>query len=113
MTLTADQTLIIVLMVTLGTMLTRFLPFILLRRLKDGRASAYIAYLGRALPYAAIGLLVVYCLKSVNLAAPAYGLPEAIAIICVVALQWWKDNALLSIGAGTLIYMVLVQAVFI
>ncbi|MPN33153.1 hypothetical protein SDC9_180637 [bioreactor metagenome] len=113
MTLTPTQTLIIILMVTLGTMLTRFLPFVLFKRMKSARARTYIGYLGSVLPYAAIGLLVVYCLKGVAISAPAYGLPEAIAIVCIAALHYWKENALLSIGAGTLIYMVLVQAVFI
>lgn len=110
MTLTPVETLIIIGAVTLGTIITRFLPFALFR--KTTSEHAYISYLGRVLPYSAIGLLVVYCLKGIQFTSPAYGLPEAIAIICIVVLHYWKGNALLSIGAGTVIYMVLVQAVF-
>lgn len=111
MILTPVQTLIIIGAVTLGTVITRFLPFILFK--KTSSEHSYISYLGKVLPYAAIGLLVVYCLKGVRLTSPGYGLPEAIAIICIAVLHYWKGNALLSIGAGTVIYMVLVQVVFI
>lgn len=111
MTLTPSQTLIIIFMVTIGTMLTRFLPFIIFKGSKS--KNSYLNYLGKVLPYAVIGLLVVYCLKEVNIKSPTYALPEAIAIICIAGLHYWKDNTLLSIGAGTLIYMMLVQFVFI
>ena len=111
MTLTPVQTLIIIGMVTLGTMITRFLPFVIFQRTMLN--NSYINYLGRVLPYAAVGLLVVYCLKSVNFKSPAHGIPEAIAIICITMLHFWKGNPLLSIGAGTVIYMVLVQRVFV
>lgn len=111
MTLTPVQTLIIIGAVTLGTVITRFLPFIIFK--KSSSEHANISYLGKVLPYAAIGLLVVYCLKGVRFINPSYGLPEAIAIICIAALHYWKGIALLSIGAGTVIYMVLVQVVFI
>lgn len=109
MPLTTAQTFVIVCMVTLGTVITRFLPFLLFR---NKNYSKYIKYLGRVLPYSAIGLLVVYCLKGVNLSAPVYGLPELIAIVCIIILHYWKENTLLSIGAGTLVYMFLVQYVF-
>ena len=115
MTLTPVQTIIIVGLAALGTMFTRFLPFLLFRRVKPGGSRpgrAYIRYLGDVLPYAVIGLLVVYCLKGVRFSSISDGLPEAIAIVCVVALHLWKNNALLSIGAGTAIYMLLVQVVF-
>jgi branched-subunit amino acid transport protein AzlD len=110
MTLTPVQTLIIVGMVTLGTMLTRFLPFAVFR--KAAAEHSYIAYLGKVLPYAAVGLLVVYCLKGVSLVHPSYGIPEAISIAVIALLHYWKGNSLLSIGAGTVLYMVLVQLVF-
>lgn len=110
MTLTPLQTIIIICMVILGTVITRFLPFILFPANK--RTPAYIVYLGKVLPYSVVGLLVVYCLKGVNLTAAPFGLPEAIAVICTAALQFWKNNALLSIGAGTVIYMLLIQIVF-
>lgn len=110
MTLTPVQTLIIIGTVALGTIITRFLPFILFH--KTSSEHPYISYLGKVLPYAAVGLLVVYCLKGVQLTSAPHGLPEAIAIICTAALHFWKGNTLLSIGAGTVIYMVLVQVVF-
>lgn len=111
MTLTPTQTLVIIAMVTLGTMITRFLPFILFQGQKSN--NSFISYLGQVLPYASIGMLVVYCLKGVSLTSFPYGLPEAIALVCIAVLHFWKENALLSIGAGTVIYMVLVQAVFV
>lgn len=107
MTLTPVETLITIGIVTLGTMMTRFLPFLLFKG-ADAKNS-YINYLGRVLPYASIGLLVVYCLKDVNLKSPAYGASEAIAIFCTAASYYWKENTLLSIGAGTIIYMLLVR----
>ncbi|KPU44432.1 branched-chain amino acid transport protein (AzlD) [Oxobacter pfennigii] len=111
MTLTPIQTFIIICMVTIGTIITRFLPFIIFQGTKSN--NSYISYLGQVLPYSAIGLLVVYCLKSVNFKSHAYGIPEAVAIIFIILLHYWKENTLLSIGVGTVIYMVLVQAVFI
>jgi branched-subunit amino acid transport protein AzlD len=110
MTLTPVQILIIIGSVTLGTVITRFTPFILFK--KTVSEHSYIGYLGKVLPYAAIGLLVVYCLKSVSFVHTPYGIPEAIAIVIIAALHYWKGNALLSIGAGTVIYMALVQVVF-
>jgi branched-subunit amino acid transport protein AzlD len=110
-TLTSAQTFIILLMVTTGTMITRFLPFLLFKGAKS--TNSYISYLGQVLPYAAIGLLVVYCLKGISFSVPAYGIPEAIAIICIIVFHYWKGNALLSIGTGTVIYMILVQTVFV
>lgn len=111
MTLTPIQTFIIICMVTFGTMIMRFLPFILFKGTKSN--NSYISYLGQVLPYAAIGLLVVYCLKSVSFKSFIYWIPQAIAIICIIVLHYWRENTLLSIGAGTVIYMVLVQFVFI
>ncbi|MGI6145575.1 MAG: branched-chain amino acid transporter AzlD [Clostridia bacterium] len=111
MTLTALETFIIICMVTIGTIITRFLPFILFQGTKSN--NSYISYLGRFLPYSAIGLLVVYCLRAVSFKTPTSWLPEAIAIICITVLHHWKENILLSIGGGTILYMVLVQYVFI
>ncbi|MDD4849689.1 MAG: branched-chain amino acid transporter permease [Gemmiger sp.] len=107
--MTTTQSIITILVVVLGTMLTRFLPFLIF---PEGKTPPrYITYLGTVLPYAAIGLLVVYCLKDA-VAAPFHGLPEGIAIVCIILLHKWKHNTLLSIGAGTAIYMVLVQTCF-
>lgn len=94
----------------LGTVITRFLPFILFPAGKE--TPKYIEYLGKNLPYATIGLLVVYCLKGITPLSYPFGLPELLAVISVVALHVWKGNSLLSIGAGTGIYMILIQVVF-
>lgn len=110
MALTAVQALIIIGMVTLGTVVTRFIPFIIFRHNKLN--NSYISYLSKVLPYAAVGLLVIYCLKNVSFESPTYAIPEAVAIICIAALHYFKGNTLLSIGIGTAVYMVLVQVVF-
>lgn len=111
MTLTPIQTFIIICMVMLGTMITRFLPFLLF---PDGKEKhPYVTYLGQVLPYAVIGMLVVYCLKGINVTKPFFGLPEAAAIICIAILHSWKGNSLLSIGVGTAVYMLLVQMIFV
>lgn len=110
MTLTSMQTFAIIGMVTLGTVITRFLPFILFPANK--KTPTYITYLGKVLPYSVIGLLVVYCLKGVKLSASPFGIPEVIALSCIAILHFWKNNALLSIGVGTIVYMFLLQVVF-
>ena len=92
-----------------GTMLTRFLPFFLFPEGKE--PPPYILYLGRVLPCAVTGLLVIYCLKDAVFTS-WHGLPEGIAMAVVVALQKWKGNMLLSMAAGTVLYMVLVQTCF-
>lgn len=111
MVLTNTQSLILIGLIALGTQITRALPFILFPESKE--TPRYIIYLGKVLPFAAIGLLVVYCLKNVSFLVSPYGLPEAIAILCVAVLHLWKSNTLLSIGTGTIVYMVLVQLIFI
>lgn len=94
-----------------ATLITRFLPFLLFPSGKE--TPKYMEYLGKTLPYATIGLLVVYCLKDVDISGFNHGLPELIAVSAIVVLHWWKGNSLLSIGVGTLFYMVLVQTVFV
>lgn len=94
-----------------ATMITRFLPFVLFPAGKE--TPKFIEYLGKTLPYATMGLLVVYCLKDVNIAAPPFGLAEALAILVTVLLHRWRGNPLFSIGLGTVFYMVLVQVVFV
>lgn len=111
MTLPAGQTLVIIIMVALATLTTRILPFILFPDNRKGHP--FVQYLGQVLPYAAIGLLVIYCLKNVSVAANPHGIPEAIAVVCIMALHLWRKNTLLSIAGGTAIYMILVQAVFV
>lgn len=100
----------VVIALTAGTLITRFLPFLLFPQGKS--IPRYIEYLGQTLPYATMGMLVVYCIKGVSVLAYPYGLPELLAGALVVVLHVWKRNALLSIGAGTIVYMILVQAVF-
>ncbi|MCM1134388.1 MAG: branched-chain amino acid transporter permease [Clostridium sp.] len=104
------QRLITIGMVILGTMLTRFLPFILFPSGKP--TPKYIQYLGRVLPAAVFGLLVIYCLKNVSIFSGSHGIPELISIVLVIGLHLWKRQMLLSIAGGTVCYMLLVQLVF-
>ena len=104
------QTVIIILAVALGTMVTRFFPFLLF---PDNREPPkVIAYLAKVLPSAMMGLLVIYCFRNVDFLSGSHGIPELIAIAVIVALHKWKNNVLLSIGGGTAVYMALVQLVF-
>lgn len=96
--------------VVLGTMITRFLPFIVFPSEKP--TPKYVQYLGRVLPGAIFGMLVIYCLKNVNIFTGTHGIPEAIAIVAVIGLHLWKRQMLLSIAGGTVCYMLLVQLVF-
>ena len=94
----------------LVTMATRFLPFLIFGEKR--RTPPIIEYLGTVLPCAIIGMLVVYCLKDVSFLTNPFGLPELIACVVVAALHVWKRSSLLSIGGGTVCYMLLVQLVF-
>lgn len=97
-------------MVVLGTLLTRFTPFLVF---PSGKAAPkYVQYLGKALPGAALGMLVIYCVKDVDPLSGSHGLPELIALAALVGLHLWKRNMLLSIAAGTVIYMLLLAFVF-
>jgi len=107
---TTPQALIIIAILALGTAITRFLPFVFFPDASS--APRYVIYLGKMLPTAAVSILVVYCLRDITFAAAPHGIPEAIAIIAVAALHIWRKNTLLSIAAGTVIYMLLVQFVF-
>lgn len=108
--MTVQQQALTIAMVVLGTMLTRFLPFLVFPAGKP--TPRYIRYLGKALPGAVFGMLVIYCLRNVSLFTGSHGLPEAIAIGVVVALHRWQRKMLLSIAGGTACYMLLVQLVF-
>ena len=92
------------------TILLRFLPFAVFSG--NRKTPAYVTYLGKVLPYAVMGMLVVYCLKDVNFLAAPFGLPEILSCAVVAILHIWKRNSLLSIGLGTVCYMLLVQFVF-
>ena len=107
MPLSPLQTLMMILAVAAGCALTRFLPFWLFP--ENRKAPPVVGYLGKALPPAIMGLLVVYCLKGFDFMAAPHGLPEAIAIGCIVVLHTWKRNVLLSIGGGTVVFMVLTR----
>lgn len=107
--MTTIQKMITICLVALGTMITRFLPFIIFPESKT--PPKLVTYLSTVLPYAVIGLLVVYCLKDAVF-TEYHALPELLAIAAVVALHRWKKNTLLSIGIGTILYMLLVQKVF-
>ena len=104
------EQIIMIAMVVLGTMATRFLPFIVFPHGKE--TPNYVQYLGKALPGAVFGFLVIYSLTSVSLIAYPHGIPEFIALAFVVVLHLWKRQMLLSIAGGTVLYMVLVQTVF-
>ncbi len=105
--MTVLQQFIIIGMVVLGTVLTRFLPFLLFPAGKP--TPKYIQYLGKVLPSSMFGLLVIYCLKNVSPFTGSHGIPELLAILLVTALHMWKRQILLSIAGGTLFYMLLVQ----
>lgn len=108
--MTLQQQLLTIAVVALGTMLTRFLPFLVFPSGKE--TPKFIQYLGKYLPGAVFGLLIVYCLKHVNLLSGSHGIPEAVAIAVVAGLHLWKHQILLSVAGGTLCYMLLVQLVF-
>lgn len=108
--MTSLQQLITIALVVLGTMATRFLPFLMFPA--DKPTPPLVQYLGKLLPGAVFGLLVLYCLKDVSLLSGSHGIPEGIAIAVVVALHLWKRQMLFSIAGGTLVYMLLVQTVF-
>ena len=99
---------ILIAVMALVTMLLRFLPFLIFR----DETPAYITYLGKVIPPAIIGMLVIYCLKDTSFLAYPHGLPEIIASVFVVILQIWKRNSLISILSGTVVYMLLIQLVF-
>ena len=96
--------------IALVTAALRFLPFLVFGEKRE--TPPLITYLGQVLPYAIMGMLVVYCLKNVTLTSAPFGIPEAIGCAVVALLHVWKRNTLLSIGAGTVCYMLLVQFVF-
>ncbi|OWA35158.1 branched-chain amino acid transporter AzlD [Saccharibacillus sp. O16] len=105
--MTVAEQVMIVAVVVLGTMATRFLPFLVFPPGKP--TPEYIRYLGRVLPAAAIGLLVVYSLKDVNVWVGSRGLPELVSVAVVIWLHLWKKNMFLSIAAGTILYMILIR----
>ena len=103
------HSILLIAVIALMTIALRFIPFLIFG---SRQTPKYISYLGRVLPYAIMGMLVVYCLKDVTLTAAPFGLPEFLGCAIVAGLHIWKRNTLLSIGGGTLCYMLLIQFVF-
>jgi len=101
---------LMVTVIALTTMSTRFLPFLIFR--ENHRTPKTVLYLGKVLPCAIMGMLVVYCMKDVGFLAYPYGLPELIGCAITAILHIWLRNSLLSIGVGTVSYMLLIQLVF-
>lgn len=100
----------IVAVCALVTVALRFLPFLIFRENKT--TPFYIQQLGQKLPYAIMGMLVIYCLKNISFLQAPHGIPEILACAVVGLLHLWKRNTILSIGIGTIFYMILVQTVF-
>ncbi len=111
MPLNAKLSFLIIFVVALTTFATRVVPFLLFP--KGRKVPGTVQYLGYVLTPAVIGMLVVYCLKSTPVRAYPHGIPELIACAAVVVLHVWKRNNLLSIGVGTVLYMALIQVVFV
>lgn len=108
--MTHKQMLLTVFVIMLGTMFTRFLVFFIFPPSKE--PPQFVTYLGKVLPAAAIGLLVIYALKEVKLTKAPFAIPEFLAILVIVLIHKWRRNSLLSIATGTIVYMVLIQGVF-
>lgn len=108
--MTEKELLMTALIIAVATLIIRFLPFIIIRNSIAERR--YIKFLGNMMPYSMIALLVIYCLKDVNLIKYPYGIPELISIAIIIVLHILKRNVLISIGVGTVIYMFLVQVIF-
>ena len=96
--------------IALVTIALRFLPFVIFSGKRQ--TPAYISYLGKVLPFSIMGMLVIYCLRNISFSAAPFGILELLSCAVVAALHLWKRNTLLSIAAGTIFYMILVQTVF-
>lgn len=101
---------LLILVATLVTMATRFLPFLIFR--ENRKTPELVTYLGQVLPFAIMGMLVVYCMKDVAWLRLPFGIPEILGCAIVAVLHLWKRNSLLSIGVGTVAYMLMVQLIF-
>ncbi len=110
MPLNAGTSFLIILLIALTTFATRVAPFLIFPKGKE--IPKTIQYLGKVLTPAIIGMLVVYCLRNTAILSAPHGIPELIAVVVVAVLHVWKRNNLLSIGVGTVLYMVLIQTVF-
>ena len=108
--MTVTQHIIIIGMVLLGTVITRLSPFLVFPPNKP--TPKYVQYLGKVLPSAVLGMLVIYCLKNVSFLSGNHGIPEMISIALIVLVHFWLKQMLFSITLGTVCYMLLVQFVF-
>lgn len=108
--MTLTQQLVTIALCVLATLITRFLPFLVFSNKRP--TPAFVRYLGNVLPGAIFGMLIVYCLKDVQLLSGSHGLPEALALGTTVLLHLWKKNLLLSMAVGTLCYMTMIHFVF-
>ena len=108
--MTLTQQIITIALCILGTMTTRFFPFIVFRENKE--TPAFIQYIGKFLPSAVFGMLVIYCLRNVNVMQGSHGIPELLAIIVTCGLHIWKRQMLVSIAGGTIFYMLLLHFIF-
>ena len=108
--MTSFEMVITVAIVVAATLLTRFSAFLIFPPGK--KTPDFVQYLGKALPAAVMGMLVVYTFKDTIVLSYPYGIPELIALLVTVGMHLWKRNMFMSIGAGTVVYMILIQAVF-
>lgn len=104
------HSILLVVIISVVTMVLRFIPMWVFGN--GQQTPKLIQYMGKVLPYAIMGMLVVFCLKDVSLIRPPYGILELIACMIVVGLHVWKRNNALSIVGGTVVYMILVQGLF-
>ena len=109
--MTLMEQIITIVICILCVQFTRFLPFWIFPANRP--IPEYIRYLGKVLPAAMFGMLVAYCYKNVDVLSGYHGLPDFIAGALVLGLHFWKKNMFLSISAGTIFYMFLVQKIFI
>ncbi len=108
--MTWEQQIITIGLCIAGTMATRFLPFLIFNEKRE--TPKFVQYIGKFLPSAVFGLLLVYCLRNVDIGQGSHGLPEGIAVAVTAGLHLWKRQMLLSIAGGTLCYMLLLHFVF-
>ena len=108
--MTISEQIITIAVVIVATLSTRFLPFILFP--SKNSTPLYISYLGKVLPAAVFGFLVVYCLRNVNIFAYSHGLPEILGVLITAFLHKWKRQMLFSIAGGTISYMAMLQIIF-
>jgi len=111
MQVTVGRSLLIIFLIAITIFSTRVIPFIVFPKGKE--IPEMVQYLGRVLPYAVMGLLIVYCFKSTSVVTYPHAIPEAISVAVVVLTYVWKRNNLISIGLGTVLYMFLIQVVFV